>query len=75
MNTTLAETIRSLRKERKLTQEQLAEAVGVTISAVSKWEAGLSNPDISMLPELLLQFVFTHCCHSLSSLYQFMLSS
>ena len=34
------------------TQEQLAEHLGVTGQSVSKWENGLSNPDISILPDL-----------------------
>jgi len=43
------EQIRALRRERKMTQEQLAEAVGVSAAAVSKWESGLSVPEISMM--------------------------
>ena len=50
------ETIKAYRKEMKLTQEQLAEAMGVTIGAVSKWESGLSNPDIMLLPKLARLF-------------------
>lgn len=41
-----------LRKERGLTQEALAEAVGVSPQAVSKWENDLSCPDILLLPQL-----------------------
>ncbi len=52
----LNETIRAFRKEMKLTQEQLAEVMGVTIGAVSKWESGLSNPDIMLLPKLARLF-------------------
>lgn len=48
----LSNNIRSFRKERRLTQEQLAEALGVTASAVYKWEAGLSTPDIGLIVEL-----------------------
>lgn len=44
MKMMLAENIRSFRKERSLTQEQLAEALGVTAGAVYKWEAKLSTP-------------------------------
>jgi transcriptional regulator with XRE-family HTH domain len=49
MKLTLDETIRKHRKALGLTQEQLAEAVGVTTGAVSKWESALSNPDIGTL--------------------------
>ena len=37
METKLAENIRAFRKERSLTQEQLAEVLGVTTGAVYKW--------------------------------------
>ncbi len=49
MKLMLDETIRAHRKALGLTQEQLAEAVGVTTGAVSKWESALSNPDIGTL--------------------------
>ena len=48
----LSNNIRIFRKERALTQEQLAQALGVTPGAVYKWEAGLSTPDISLIVEL-----------------------
>lgn len=41
--------IRFLRKEKKLTQEELAEKIGVSAQAISKWEKGISMPDISLL--------------------------
>lgn len=44
--------IQERRKELKLTQEQVAEYLGVSIPAVSKWENGTTNPDISLLPPL-----------------------
>ena len=56
MELKLHETIRALRKEKLLTQEQLAQALGVSAGAVSKWESGLSNPDLSLLPELAALF-------------------
>ena len=52
MEMKLAETIRSFRKRRKLTQEQLAEVLGVTSGAVYKWEAGLSIPDLTLIMEM-----------------------
>ena len=42
-------TIRRLRRERGLTQEALAQAVGVSPQAISKWETGQSLPDITLL--------------------------
>lgn len=44
--------VAALRKEQRLTQKQLAEAVGVSDKAVSKWERGLSLPDIALLMPL-----------------------
>lgn len=52
MKTKLSENIRSFRKGRSLTQEQLAEVLGVTPGAVYKWEAGLSLPELSLIMEL-----------------------
>lgn len=52
MKIKIAENIRSFRKEYSLTQEQLAEALGVTVGAVYKWEAGLSTPEIKLIMEL-----------------------
>ena len=48
----LSERIANYRKERGLTQEELAEKCSVTPQAVSKWENGLTSPDISLLPLL-----------------------
>ena len=48
----IQENIRRFRKEMSLTQEQLAEALGVTVGAVSKWETGLSFPDLNMIVEI-----------------------
>ena len=42
--------INERRRERGMTQEQLAEKLGVTYQAVSKWENGLACPDIALLP-------------------------
>lgn len=52
MNLALAENIRTLRKQKGLTQEQLAEVFGVTTGAVHKWETGMSYPEISLLVEM-----------------------
>lgn len=44
--------IASCRKEKNLTQEMLAEKLGVSKNAVSKWERGLNLPDASLYKEL-----------------------
>ena len=50
MNIYFRENVRRLRKERELTQEALADFLGVSFQAVSKWERGESYPDFEMLP-------------------------
>lgn len=49
---TLGMMISSLRKEKGMTQLQLAEKMGVTDKAVSKWELDLSMPDLNSIPKL-----------------------
>ena len=48
----LRKNLAIFRKQRHLTQEQLANELGLTFQAISKWENGLSCPDISLLPQL-----------------------
>lgn len=50
------EQIAALRRQRGMTQEDLARALGVTNQAVSKWESGLNCPDISLLPQIADRF-------------------
>jgi len=52
MSETLNNRIRKLRKEKGLTQLQLAEMLNITDKAVSKWELGEGNPDIGLLPKI-----------------------
>ncbi len=52
MQIKIGKIIQALRKERNLTQEQLAKFIGVSTPAVSKWESGNSYPDIELLPLL-----------------------
>ena len=52
MNETIGNRISKHRKEKGLTQEELAEKLGVSSQAVSKWENDQSCPDISLLPIL-----------------------
>lgn len=49
MELPVGKVISDLRKKNGLTQEQLADAVGVSVPAVSKWETGNSYPDITLL--------------------------
>ena len=51
--------IKALRLRRGTTQEALAQHLGVTAQAVSKWERGAATPDISMLPEISAYFGVT----------------
>lgn len=59
MEQTLGKRIVSNRKALGLTQDQLAEKLGVTAQAVSKWENDQSCPDINMLPKLAEIFGIT----------------
>lgn len=52
MQLKLGDSIRTHRKEMGLTQEQLAEALGVTVGAVHKWEAGKTTPELTMLVQI-----------------------
>ena len=52
MNKTLGARIAELRKEKGLTQEELAKQLGISSQAVSKWEKDISCPDIMILPSL-----------------------
>ena len=48
--------IRELRKRRGITQEQLAESIGISFQAVSKWENNIALPDITLVPVLASYF-------------------
>ena len=52
MNETLGKRIAALRRDKELKQDELAEKLGVTPQAVSKWENDQTCPDISLLPFL-----------------------
>ena len=55
----LPDNLARLRKEKKITQEELADFIGVTKASVSKWENGQSMPDILLLPQLATYFGVT----------------
>ena len=48
--------IRELRKQQGITQEQLAESIGISFQAVSKWENNIALPDITLVPVLASYF-------------------
>ena len=52
MNIYFGENLKNLRKNKKLTQERLADFLGVSFQTVSKWERGDAFPDITMLPDI-----------------------
>ena len=52
INETLAKNISALRKKKGFTQESLAERLGISYQAVSKWETAKSTPDITLLTDL-----------------------
>lgn len=51
--------LKKLRTDRNLTQEKLADSLGVSFQTISKWERGESYPDISLLPEIAMHFGIT----------------
>ena len=60
MNTLqFADNLTRLRREKKVTQEELADFIGVTKASVSKWETRQSLPDILILPQLASFFNVT----------------
>lgn len=59
MTNNLGETIRRLRKLHDITQETLADAIGVTIPAVSKWERGECLPDVTLIVPIAAYFGIT----------------
>ena len=59
MKNTMGQIIAAKRKELGMTQLELAEKMGVTDKAVSKWERDLSYPDVNSLPKLAEIFDMT----------------
>lgn len=48
----IGDIIKSLRLEKKITQKQLADKMGISDKTISKWERGLGCPDLSLISEL-----------------------
>ena len=59
MNETIGSRIAGARKAKGMTQEELADILGVSSQAVSKWENDASCPDISLLPRLAKELGLT----------------
>lgn len=51
-NSTMGEVISTLRKEKGMTQKELAEKLNITDKAVSKWERDIACPDTTLIPKL-----------------------
>ena len=54
-----SEIFKALRKDKQLTQEQVAEIFGVSPQAISRWENAASYPDIALLPNIASYFETT----------------
>ena len=52
----ISETIKKIRKENNITQKELADKLGVTYQAVSKWENGKNIPDIEIMKEICTEY-------------------
>ena len=65
MEINLKEKLRSLRQQKNITQEALANHLGITPQSVGKWERGEGFPDITLLPKIAFYFDVTvdelHC--------------
>lgn len=59
MKLILGEKLRTLRKSADMTQEQLADILGMSYQAVSRWENGTTYPDLELIPALAKLFGVT----------------
>ena len=59
MNLNFAENLKKLRKDKEITQEKLAEVLGVTSQSVSRWELNICYPDLELLPIIANYFGVT----------------
>ena len=50
MKLTIGENIRNFRKKNDLTQDAFADRLGVTYQSVSRWENGITYPDLELIP-------------------------
>lgn len=59
MKLSIGENIKSLRKQKDITQEQLSEMLGISSQSVSRWESGVCYPDMELLPAIAKIFEIT----------------
>ena len=59
MDINLKDKLRTLRQQKNVTQEALANHLGITPQSVGKWERGEGYPDITLLPKIALYFDVT----------------
>jgi transcriptional regulator with XRE-family HTH domain len=59
MSVYFSEKFKQLRKEKDLTQEQIADIFHVSVKCVSRWETGTNYPDVEMLPHIAIYFKVT----------------
>jgi len=59
MNVSLADNLKELRKAKGVSQEKFADYLGVSYQAVSKWENGITSPDILLLPDIARYYGIT----------------
>ena len=55
----ISKNLKRLRLQKKLTQEQVADALGVTSQTISRWERNTTYPDITLLPEIARLYCVT----------------
>ena len=55
----IGEQLKALRKEKQITQEVLADVLGVSYQSVSRWELGVCYPDMELLPSIANYFGVT----------------
>ena len=59
MKLTIGENIRNYRRKNDMTQEALADRLGVTYQTISRWENGTTYPDLELLPAISEVFAVT----------------
>ena len=55
----ISKNLKRLRLQKKLTQEQVAEALGVSSQTISRWECNTTYPDVMLLPEIARLYCVT----------------